>query len=227
MTYKINSKSNFLYLLYVIALWIKKRNFSIFDFFSGYYNDLILGVRTEGLISQEDLGFKATVGVRFEVISYNELRAILSPPKHIKCDHFCDIGYGTGRSFIIAKELGYIFFYGCEIAPYLDTVCRKNLLKVGISADIKNLPMNLYKLPDVEDTLTIYLFNSIFEKDFKLLLSQINLRKHLTVLVYANPVYSRLIDSKYFLKSITYRKIGIDKNHRGIYSSKTNIYLFD
>jgi hypothetical protein len=227
MTYKINSKSNFLYLLDVIALWIKKRNFSIFDFFSGYYNDLLLGVRTEGLISQEDLGFKSSVGVRFEVIRYNELRAILSPQKHIKSDHFCDIGYGTGRSFIVAKELGYNFFYGCEIAPDLDKVCKENILKLGISADIKNLPMNLYKLPDIRDALTIYLFNSIFEKDFKLLLSQINLRKHPTILVYANPVYSKLIDPQYFLKSINFKKIGIDKNHRGIYSSKTNIYLFN
>jgi 16S rRNA G966 N2-methylase RsmD len=111
---------------------------------------------------------------------------------------FVDLGCGTGRTLILAARRGFQRIVGVEFSQELANIARRNMLKVGITAEILEMDACQYKFP--EGNLLIYMYNpfggGVMQSVIGNLLEGRHYNSDKAFVVYLNPVQSSLFESK-------------------------------
>ncbi len=182
----------------------------------GYFGDFRRGVVTQKIIELNELGIDASVGTRFETISYSNLKRILAFARNLGFEKFLDIGCGLGRSLVVANEVGFIDLYGVDVSGNLISRCQRNMSKVGASACLNCIDVAEFDLPSGK--LAIYLFNPFGEDRMNGLVSRLATREEETLVIYHNPKHSGCFEMWSKIKIFTWK-------HFGLYQENTFIYL--
>lgn len=181
----------------------------------GSINDFFRGVSTEKVIELTEVGINKNAGSRSETISYGKLKTVLKFARSEGFKRLCDIGCGKGRSFIVGNELKFSEFYGVDISSEIIDLCKINLSKKGILADLKSCDVDYYSLPDKK--LVIYLFNPFGLEKMTKLAAKIHQRDSDTLVIYFNPKHPEVFNENLRIKEIIW-------NHFGMYREMVYFY---
>lgn len=152
------------------------------------------GIRTEGFVSAEELGFEAH-RERYQPAGWFQLRRILPVRQVGPQDVFIDVGSGMGR--VVYQAAAWYPFrrvIGLELSERLNVIARDNLRRAEprlrcpeveiVTADVLE-----YELPD--DVNVVYLNNPfngpVFEAAIDRLLASMRRRPRAVRVIYANP----------------------------------------
>ena len=102
--------------------------------------------------------------------------------------HFYDIGCGKGKILILAAEiLGMKAVTGIELSAELAAICRSNIKKAGIQAEV--VEANARDFSTYAPHALIYLCDPFGEETFRAVLGHLKAACRECVLIYNNPVY--------------------------------------
>ncbi len=176
--------------------------------------DFVRGVDTEEIIELPSLGIEPSFGSRYETTSYNTLKLLLKFARKKGFISIVDIGCGYGRPLIVAKEVGFLNFYGVDISEKLINRCNSNLQKLKIKAQLTCCDAVDYKIPKMD--LVIFLFNPVNEERVGSIVRELLARKEKYLIIYQNPKYINCFPSS---------PIYIHLNrHFGLYREMAYIY---
>jgi predicted RNA methylase len=144
----------------------------------------------------------ARTGVRYSATGDAALKAaVASLPIDPRDYTFLDLGSGKGRCLIVAHMLGFRRVIGVEFARDLVEVSRRNLVNLGIDAEVVHQDVEDYRLPDVN--LVVYMFNPFGERVMASVLERIEALTGCVYVVYYNPILARMVDGRTFLRRLT------------------------
>lgn len=156
---------------------------------------------TDRDINRQNVGYEPTpVWVLRE--SFHRLPVVLD-------DYvFIDIGFGKGRTLLIASEYPFRKVVGVEISRNLTEIAHQNLRHYVRDSrrcgDAETICMNALDFVFPDENLVIYVYNPFHEKLLKTLLANIELclRRHGRdiFVVYTNPVHRALLDDAGYLE---------------------------
>ena len=194
--------------------WFKHRVYNPILKFSDRIQDYKLGIKTEEIIELPSLGIEPSLGSRYETTSFNTLKLLLKFARKKGFISIVDIGCGYGRPLIVAKEVGFLNFYGVDISEKLINRCKSNLEKLKIKAQLTCCDAVDYKIPKMD--LVIFLFNPVNEERVGSIVRELLARKEKYLIIYQNPKYINCFPSS---------PIYIHLNrHFGLYREMAYIY---
>lgn len=163
--------------------------------------DRDLQIETSGVIPLWRLSIaspNAPFGVRYQTtdpsVFFNAIKLL---PEDISKLSFVDLGSGKGRMLVLAAKAGFKKVMGVEFSPELAAIARRNLGRVGASAEIVELDAGQFSFPD--ENLVIYMYNPfggpVMQSIVGNLLDWRRRSKSMAFVVYVNPVRENLFDS--------------------------------
>ena len=160
------------------------------------------------------MGIEQSFGSGYETTSYKTLNHLLKFARKKGFNSILDIGCGCGRPLIVAKEVGFLNFYGVDISGILIERCNVNLEKLKINAQLTCCDAKDYKIPKMD--LVIFLFNPVGEERISSIVNELLTRKEKYLIIYQNPKYINCFPSK-----PVYRLLN---RHFGLYNELAYIF---
>ena len=178
------------------------------------WKDLLRGIKTEDIFELNELGINPIFGTRYQPTSYATLRRVLKIAKNKGFQTIVDIGCGSGRSLVVANEVGFSNLYGVDISSKLIENSKLNFRKLNINAHLNVCDVSKYELPNGD--LVIFLFNPFGAEKVSELVKKLVSRESKYLVIYHNPKHSQCFPSEPKLIDL--------KTHFGMYDELTYFY---
>jgi SAM-dependent methyltransferase len=138
-------------------------------------------------------------GIHYAATSEDDLRAAIAALA-IDPRQFCflDLGCGKGRCLIVAQKLGFRRVIGVEFAAELVQICRGNLARLRVDAEVFHTDAATFQPPD--EMLVVFLFNPFAEPVMRDVVERLRDVRQKTFIIYNNPVLGTLLDQVGFLE---------------------------
>jgi hypothetical protein len=157
-------------------------------------------------------------------------RALKALPIRYEEFVFVDFGSGKGRALLLASHFPFKKIIGVEMTSQLNKIARTNIQiykdKRRKCFDVESICSEATVFPIPLEKAVFYFFNPFGSNVMSRVLTNIedSLRRHRReiFIVYAYPVYRKLLDQAPFLKIIKERKGYDEYTQYNIYVSRTN-----
>jgi SAM-dependent methyltransferase len=114
-------------------------------------------------------------------------------PSEAKAYPFLDFGCGKGRVLIMAHEYGFRRIVGVELSKSLVKICRRNLLKLGMTnVSVVAESAATVALPD--SPLVVFMYNPFKPPLFDAVVERLAEHRYPLFLIYVTPLYRNVIE---------------------------------